>query len=120
MIKLLTTAAVLVALIASATAADRIPAKFIGDWCGSLDYDAGSRYKRSSCRKVGEAGIGSGFEIRANRIITDGGETSCKVLRVRHMGNGEYLVRARCTTEEDAPRNKNFLISIDCDELVLR
>ena len=75
----------------------------------------GSRYKQGSCQETAD-----GFEIRTDGFKTDGGETDCKMLRVTHMSDGEYLVRARCTTEEDAPRNKNFLMSIDRNELLMR
>ena len=110
--KLLFATAVLVALIAPvpANASDRIPAKFIGDWCAPTTDDAGSRYKRGSCREVGD-----GFEIHTDGFRMNGGETYCKVLRVTHVGNGDYLVRARCTTEDDPPRNNHFFMSINRD-----
>ena len=107
---LLTTAAVLVALTVPASASDRIPEKFRGDWCQNYDEDVGAStviYKRTL-----DIGTCKSLEIFADRL--DDTRNICMALRVKHLGNGKYLVRTRCTKlGELPPYYINFKMSID-------
>ena len=112
--KLMTMAAMLVALVVPASASDSIPAKFVGDWCSSAADGASPRYKRGRCKDESNE---KGLAVRAKSLEMH--EVYCDVFHLKRVGGGDYLVRARCWNE-DQKFSENYLLAIDRSELVLR
>jgi hypothetical protein len=110
MTKLMTTAAVLVALLAPATADNRMPAKFIGNWCSSGNF----MYKHGKC-KDGKA------NDRWMTIRVDGfdmHETTCKLLKGVSDREGKFLMMFRCSGEGET-RLQSYWMSIRGSELTM-
>lgn len=88
MTKLLTTAALLVALIAPAGAASSLPATFVGAWCpvGNTSVD---EYVRCS-----------DGELTIRRNAFEGNEMGCQLLKLISQDGLYYMAHFRCSSDE--------------------
>lgn len=84
MIKLMTTAAVLMALATPALADTSIPQQFLGTWC-EVDHDtSGARYRRGNC----------GMKVMPQEYSGPNGR--CELLAISQSRKGNYLVVFHC------------------------
>ena len=109
--KLLTTAAVLVALIAPASAASKMPAKFRGSWCSVENTtDEYIRCPRSS-------------ELTIRQNGYQGLEMGCRLFKLINRGRGDYLAHFRCSSDEGNHRTnwyESYWMSVSGQRLSMK
>jgi hypothetical protein len=111
MIRILFAAAALVALSIGAHARDdRLPAKFVGDWClAEHTADHLAFYRRGRCANPDK--VDDWLTIRTDSF--DAHEMHCKVLMARANKRGDYLAKFRC----DDNLIQNYWFSLYNDRL---
>ena len=109
--KILTTAAVLVALIAPAHAANTLPAEFVGSWCPVANTS--DEYIRCS----------SNSELTIRKNSYEGLEMACKLFKLVNRGRGDYLAHFRCSSDEGNHRTtwfESYWMSVSGQKLYMK
>jgi hypothetical protein len=109
-ILLLATAALAALTISVNARDDRLPAKFVGDWClAEHTADHLSFYRRGRC--TNPDGVDDWLTISPDRF--DAHEMRCMVLVAHPNKRGDYLVKVRC----DDNLIQNYWFSLFNDRL---
>lgn len=119
--RLLTTTAVLFALIGSAQAGDHLPKALVGGWCatGQVTYTdddtwSHSTYRRSTRRACGER---DWLQMRTRGYVNHSGEdVICRFVSVRTVwtagGEQYHFIAARCRAEESGWYGEEMMFSL--------
>ena len=101
-----------------ATAADKLPSKFLGHWCaiyneeGTISADTAGRYRRAKCDDDSNS-------VEVGPSYMQWKETGCDFLRVVRINSNSYRVRGTCSHGGITPTIRQWRMSLQQTELVL-
>jgi hypothetical protein len=104
-----------------AAAADRMPAKLVGNWC--MDRTNQSQDDSWAFNRTTACSHGFWLKFRAYGSLegqdgTDGSRTTCKLLQLIVIKPDDYLAKFRCNTEGQISSTV-YRLSLDRDRLVM-